>query len=150
LGKDQSIADNIISGVLMLAIMGAIITVIYAYAAPKVGEKFTEFYILGPGGKAADYTREMGMGQEGSIVIGIINRERESASYRVTVEIDGREKGKTGPIRLADGEKWEEQLNFVPDRAGDDQKLEVYLYKKDNSQPYLKPLRLWINVKPPG
>jgi uncharacterized membrane protein len=62
-------------------------------------------------------------GQEGSIVIGIINREREVASYRVTVEIDGRENGKIGPIRLADGEKWEEQMNFVPDRVGDNQKL---------------------------
>jgi uncharacterized membrane protein len=149
-GKNRSIADNVISGVLTLAILGAIVTMVYAYAAPKEGEKFTEFYILGPGGKAADYTREMVAGQEGSIVIGIINREREAASYRVTVEIDGRENGKMGPIRLADGEKWEEQMNFVPDRVGDNQKLELYLYKNNSPQPYLKPLRLGIDVKSPG
>jgi uncharacterized membrane protein len=37
-GKNRSITDNVISGVLTLAILGAIVTIIYAYAAPKEGE----------------------------------------------------------------------------------------------------------------
>jgi uncharacterized membrane protein len=114
-----------------------------------VGEKTTEFYILGPDGKAADYTSELVVGDEGSVIIGIVNREHETASYRVTVAIDGRENGNMGPVRLADGEKWEEQITYMPDRAGDNQRLEFYLYKNDNPEPYLKPLRLWLNVKSP-
>jgi len=55
-----------------------------------------------------------------------------------------------GPVTLTDGEKWEERMNFVPDRVGDYQKLGFNLYKNESSQPYLKPLRLWINVKSSG
>lgn len=145
--SNQNTADKVISGVLMLAVLGAAVTMIYAYVAPEQGEKFTEFYVLGPGGQAADYIRELVVGEEGSVVIGIINRELEVASYRVTVAIDGRENGKMGPVILAEGEKWEEKMNYVPDRAGDNQKLEFYLCKDESPQPYLKPLRLWLNVR---
>jgi len=85
----RCLTDRVISGMLVLMIAGAAVTMIYACAAPKVGEKFTEFYILGPDGRAVDYTRELVPGQEGDVIIGIVNREREAASYRVTVEIDG-------------------------------------------------------------
>lgn len=146
-GKKQSIVDRLISGILMLAILGAAVAMIYAYVSPETGEKFTEFYILGSGGESADYTKEMVVGEVGSIVIGIINREHETASYRVEVTIDGRENTDMGPVILADGEKWEEQKNYIPDRAGSNQKLEFYLYKNGSPEPYLKPLRIWLNVK---
>jgi uncharacterized membrane protein len=145
----QRPADRVISGLLVLAIAVAAVTMIYAYAAPGVGERFTEFYILGPGGKAADYTREMTAGQEASIVVGIINRQGEAAEYRVTAAIDGRETGKMGPVRLADGEKWEEQMSFIADRPADNQKLEFSLYINGSPAPRMGPLRLWINVKSP-
>jgi hypothetical protein len=38
----------------------------------------------------------------------------------------------------------------VPDRAGANQELEFYLYKNGGPAPYLEPLRLWLNVRPPG
>jgi uncharacterized membrane protein len=148
-GKNRSVTDRVIFGILMLAILGAAVAMIYAYAYPGEGEKFTEFYILGPGGIAADYASELTVGEEGSVIIGIINREHETASYRVMVTIDGRENGNMGTVILADGEKWEEQMSYIPDRAGDNQKLEFYLYKNENTEPYLKPLRLWLKVKSP-
>ncbi len=47
--------DKALSVILALTILGAIGTLGYAIASPKVGEKFTEFYIEGLEGKAADY-----------------------------------------------------------------------------------------------
>ncbi len=87
------------------------------------------------------------MGEKQSVIVGIINREHETASYSVKVMIDGIENGKIGPVMLADGEKWEEQTSYIPDRAGDNQKLEFYLYKNGSPEHYLKPLHLWVNVK---
>ncbi len=58
--------------------------------------------------------------------MGINNREHEMANYNVTIMIDGIENGKLGPVILADGEKWEEQTSYIPDRPGDKQKLEFY------------------------
>ena len=87
------------------------------------------------------------MGEGASIIIGVINRESETASYRVIVTIDGRENSNAGPVLLADGEKWEEQLRYIPDRVGNNQKLEFQLYKNDSPEPYMKPLHLWLNVQ---
>ena len=50
-------------------------------------------------------------------------------------------------IRLGDEQKWEEIVSFTADRVGDNQKVEFLLYKNGESEPYLKPLHLWINVK---
>ncbi len=48
----QSRNDKIFSTILILAIIAAVGTTIYVIVVPKEGEKFTEFYILGPGGLA--------------------------------------------------------------------------------------------------
>ena len=45
------VVDRILSIILIVAILGAIGTLSYVIAAPKVSERFTELYILGPEGK---------------------------------------------------------------------------------------------------
>jgi len=57
--------DKALSIILALAILGALGTLGYAIASPKVGERFTEFYIEGLEGKAADYPEELVVGEEG-------------------------------------------------------------------------------------
>ena len=51
--------DKALSIVLILAILGAIGTLAYVIASPKVGERFTEFYILGLEGKAEGYPKKL-------------------------------------------------------------------------------------------
>lgn len=47
----------------VLGIMG------YAIVKPKLGQKFTEFYILGLGGMIADYPKELKVGEIGVVPI---------------------------------------------------------------------------------
>jgi len=61
----------------------AIGTVIFIVVAPGEGEKFTEFYILGPKGKAADYPTEFMSGTPQTVIIGIGNHERREVTYTV-------------------------------------------------------------------
>ncbi len=144
--RGQSFVDKILSIILIAAILGAMGTLGYVIANPKVGEKFTEFYILGLEGEAIDYPRELMIGEEGSVRVGIINREYETVSYRVEVRIDGVRDNQTGPLELEHDEQWEEIVSFTPDRAGDNQKVEFLLYENGGSEPDLK-LHLWVNVK---
>jgi len=37
-------------------------------------------------------------------------------------------------------------VSSTPDRLGDNQKVELLLYKDAEAEPCLKPLRLWIDV----
>ena len=138
--------DKALSVVLVIVIAGVLGMLGYAIARPKVGEQFTEFYTLGLEGKAIDYPREMKVGEEGRVIVGIINREHERVSYRVEVRTDGVSNNQIGPLELAHDEKWEEIVSFTPDRAGDGQKVEFLLYKSEEGEPYLK-LHLWVNVK---
>ncbi len=41
------------------------------------GERFTEFYILGLEGKADNYPDELTVGEEGRVILGIVNHEHE-------------------------------------------------------------------------
>jgi len=43
----QSFSGKIISAILVAVILGSIGTLSYIIAGPKVGENFTEFYVLG-------------------------------------------------------------------------------------------------------
>ena len=140
-----------------------VITVIVAVAiaslghmvttTPRVGEKFTEFYILGSYGKAENYPTKLKVGEEGRVIMGIVNHEQKWASYKVEICIDGE---KT-ELRIAgvardqvnvelDREgKWEREVGFVPQEVGR-QKVEFVLYKE--GEPYFgEPLHLWIDVE---
>lgn len=138
--------DRVLSVVLVIAILGAIGTLGYVIAQPRVGERFTEFYILGPGGKAEDYPREVILGESASVILGIINREHEPVTYVVEITIDGRKAVALGPLTLEHEEVWEEEVSFAPARAGPDQKVEFLLYKGADEDVYLT-THLWLDVK---
>ena len=152
--RGQSTPDKVLSVVLAVVIAGAIGTLGYVVATPKVGEKFTEFYILGPEGKAENYPEELTVGEEGRVILGIVNHEQKGASYKVEVWIDG-EKAKLRiegedmdeiKVELENEEEWREEVGIVPQKAGEKQKVEFVLYKE--GEPYFEePLHLWIDVE---
>jgi len=138
--------DKALSIILVLAILAAIGTLGYAIATPKVGERFTEFYILGLDGMAADYPTELVVEEEGKVIVGIINQEHEIVSYWVVVKIDGEKNNEVEPLVLGDDEKWEEIVNFTPHRArAGVSQVEFLLYKDGEAEPYLA-LYLGVHV----
>jgi uncharacterized membrane protein len=155
--QEKSLTYNTVSLVLVVVIVVTIVGLGYvAVNTSRVGEKFTEFYILGPYGKAENYPTELKVGEEGRVIVGIVNHEQENTSYRVEVWIDGEQT----TLRI-DGEdryeidvglenegKWEQEVGFVPEKAGEKQKVEFVLYKE--GEPYFEePPYLWINVETP-
>jgi len=138
--------DKALSVVLILLILGAIGALAYVVGNPKVGEEFTEFYILSPGGVAVDYPRQLKVGEEGGVIVGVINREHETVSYRLEVRIDGAINNKVGPVILEHEGKLEQIITFAPDKPGDNQKVEFLLYKQGQAG-VCQSLHLWVDVK---
>jgi len=81
------------------------------------------------------------------VIVGIVNHEGREVSYRVEVVISSKKSAEVGPVVLADEQKWEGEVGFMPEVAGDNQKVEFLLYKDGEVQPCLEPLRLWVDVK---
>ena len=142
----NSIRDRILSVILILAALGALGMIGYNIIKPKVGQKFTEFYILGQDGTVATYPLNLAVGGEGKILVGIVNNEYSTVTYLVEVTINGVENTKVGGITLENMGKWENEITFTPDIAGNNQDVEFILYKDGKVDPTQEPLRLWINV----
>lgn len=135
-----------LSVILIVAILGALAALGYTVATPGSGEKFTEFYILGAEGKAENYPKEVVVGGEVGVIVGIINQEHKTMSYRLEVRIEGVKNNETELPVLEQGEKWQEVVSFIPDETGDNQKVELLLYKDGKSESPLE-LHLWVDVK---
>ena len=145
--RGQNTPEKVLSIILIVVILGAIGTMGYVIATPKIGQRFTEFYILGLTGNATDYQREVTIGEGGKVIVGIANQEYETMSYRVEVRIDGVKNNEVEGIILEHKEKWENEVSFTPEVAGENQKVEFLLYKNGEAEPHLKPLRMWVDVK---
>ena len=138
--------DKVLSSILVLAILGALGMMGYTVATPKIGERFTEFGILGPQGRLENYPTELMVRQEGKVIAHVGNHEHETVSYRIEVRIGGVRNNEVESIVLEHGEEWEQEISFVPEVAGKEQKVEFLLYKNREVDPCFEPLRFLINV----
>ncbi|MDY6836269.1 MAG: DUF1616 domain-containing protein [Chloroflexota bacterium] len=135
--KDMGGLDKVLSVVLMISIIGAIGTLAYVIATPRVGEKFSEFYVLGLEGRAEGYPKSLRPGQEGRVILGITNREHEDTDYEVSLRI-----GNQGTSiwmnqqefeyleipSLKHGEEWQQEISFIPQETSNQpQKVEFIL-----------------------
>jgi uncharacterized membrane protein len=75
--------DRVLSGVLVLAILVAIVTAVYVLSVPREGERFTEFFILGTNQSAADYPDRIITGQNYSLSVGVGNHEYRNTRYTI-------------------------------------------------------------------
>lgn len=136
--------NKILSLALVGAVMFAVGSFYYVATTPKVGEKFTEFYILGPGGKAEGYPWYMKTGEEKEVILGTVNHEYRPVSYTVEVRMDGYVKMRLGPFELNHEEKKEEPVSFSIYEPHENLKVEFLLFKDGESDPY-RSLHLWVN-----
>lgn len=135
---------------LAVAIVVALGGIVYLAATPQPDEKFSEFYLLGSQGKAEDYPQQVILGTNVAVTIGVVNHEYQPAAYRVGITINGARNKEINVGTLAHEQKWEQEISFIAQSAGDKQKVEFWLYKDNQVEPYLKdPLRLYIDVRQP-
>ena len=142
-GNLNKVATFLLSACLVVCI-GA---TVYLAVSPKVGERFTEFYILGPSGKAEGYPTNLMLGECGTVIIGVVNHEYEKVKYRIVVKLDNETIATMGNITLDHEEKLELNYTFTPQRVGERMKLEFLLYREDVEEPY-RTLHLWVSVRP--
>ena len=129
--------------IIMVIFLG---TVIYLVNAPRIGEEFTEFYILGPEGKIKNYPTNLTIGETASVIIGIVNHEYKEVTYRIVIKIDDETIDEITNIILSHNEKWEYNYTFSVNKIGEKMKLEFLLYREGIEEEYRK-LHLWITVK---
>jgi len=86
--RDRSWVDRALTIILILSIIASIAALAYVVVTPKEGEKFTEFYILGPGGKAYAYPTEVRAGENSTVIVGVVNHEYRRTNYTMEIQVN--------------------------------------------------------------
>ena len=81
--------DKALAGVLVASILLALITTVFVVTVPRPRERYTEFYLLGPGGNASGYPTGLAVSETASVIIGMANHEAVSMNYTVRVDLVG-------------------------------------------------------------
>jgi len=143
--------DKALTIILILSIIATIVALVYVVVTPKEGEKFTEFYILGPGGKAYDYPTEVRAGNNSTVIVGVVNHEYRLTNYTMEIQLNNTPAVDILLIMrmnlsLQHNDTWEQPLTYVLDETGDRLKLQFLLYKEGNFTAPYRDLHLWVNV----
>lgn len=145
LNDRSSRIDKALTVILVITIILSISALVYVVVIPKQGEKFTEFYILGPKGKAYDYPTSVGTGQKSTVIVGIVNHEYVTVNYTMRMAIQNSTLS-SRDVRLDNNQTWESPVIYELQRVGNDQKLDFLLYKEHNFTAPYRDLHLWVNV----
>lgn len=146
--KPKNRIDAILTVVLISTIIMAIYTTYFVIASPKMGEKFTEFYVLDENKKAINYTADLKLGSPATYIVGISNHEYEFTNYTLKILLD-KQVLTSKDIFSGHDETREYPITVEPvsgDFAGNDLKLEFWLFKgNDIINPY-RTLHIWVNI----
>jgi len=131
--------------ILLCAILGGSSALGYVMAKPVPRQPFTEFYILGIEGKADNYPLELYLGEEGKVIVGLVNHEQRVTDYRLEVTVGPNKQYELYPITLKPDEKWERIVGFTIQEADDSQQVEFRLGKNGGQADAIR--YLWVNIK---
>lgn len=140
----ESKKSQILSIILIITILLAISTTVYIILKPKQGESFTEFYILGPNGKASDYPTNLTLGQNGTVIIGVVNHEYQTANYEIVVSSNGTIMSQQN-ITLTNGNQTQIPYSFTAGSVGY-KNIEFSLYKLPDTTNVYRSLHLYVNM----
>jgi uncharacterized membrane protein len=126
--------------------------VVYAIAAPKQGEKFTELYILNSSGKVGQYPTVFSLGDSKPVIVGVINHEYRNVTYDLVIALNDSisvTNLHAEQWTLGDSQKWEKPIELKPDRAGTNMTMEFLLYIDGNMVAPYRECRLRVDVTNP-
>mgnify|MGYP000927928729 CR=1 FL=1 len=149
MGSSESKLDKALTVFLIFSILLSVVTLAYVVLSPKEGEHFTEFYLLGPEGKADNYPTKYILGENGTVIVGVVNHEYSPVNYTMEIKLENKSmflQENLKHITLAHNETWEEPVILTPEFEGKNMKLQFLLFNEtDKSLPY-RDLHLWIDV----
>lgn len=141
--------DRTLTVILLLSIIASVAVLAFVIAVPKQGEKFTEFYILGPNGKAENYPEYFHLGDSKPVIVGIINHEYRNVTYDLVVALNDSNnitQLSSQRLELADNQTWQQTVPLVPDHQGTNMEIQFLLYADGNMTAPYRDLHLWVSV----
>lgn len=132
-------------GAAALALLVALVAGVALALTPNPAARFTEFYLLGPGGLAEAYPRSAVAGQPLPLTVFVRSQEGQAVAYSVRLRLGAQTLASTPEFQLSDQAVLELPLSVVFPDAGSGQELTLELFRRGDAVPY-RTLRLFIDV----
>jgi len=79
------LVDKILTIGIVVMLIASVVVLAWAITTPRVGERFTQLAILGPGGMATDYPRNLTVGQDARVLLSIKSFEHRDVNYTIAI-----------------------------------------------------------------
>ncbi len=83
--RGMPLVDKILTIGIVVMLVASVVVLAWAVTTPRVGERFTQLAILGPGGMATDYPRNLTVGQDGRVLLSVKSFEHRTANYTIAI-----------------------------------------------------------------
>jgi uncharacterized membrane protein len=83
--KGMPLVDKLLTVGIAVMLVASVAVLAWAIATPGVGERFTQLAILGPGGMATDYPRNITVGEEKRVLLSVKSFEHELKNYTLVI-----------------------------------------------------------------
>lgn len=141
--RDSRRLLSIVFGVLLVAAVFGLVGL--AVSPVETRAPYTEFYVLGPEGKATNYPSNLSVGETGTVIVGIENHEHREVTYVFVAETD-HATFRSDSVTLQRGEMWRDELSFTFESSGmRTVSLKLYRSSVTGDDPYRR-LQLSVNV----
>lgn len=147
--REQDWLNRSLLGVVIGALALAGVAIMVLMIMPRPGDRFTEFYVLGPDGLGQDYPHVVTAGEPFTLTAAVRNQEGTTAHYTIFAQIDKQIIGASQGFTIADGTTQTQTLELILPLASADQTLELVLDRRGYPFPY-RTLQLWLKARPSG
>lgn len=134
---------KILTIILILSIILAISTAVYIIFKPNQTGS-TEFNLLSPVGNASVYPSNLTVGQNGTVILGIVNNESKTVDYHLVITSNGVVISEQN-LTLTKGENKEIPYTFTAGSAGY-KKIEFLLYKMPDNTNIYRSQYIYVNM----
>ena len=134
---------KILTIILILSIILAISTAVYIIFKPNP-DGSTEFNLLSPVGNASVYPTNLTVGENGTVILGIVNNESKTVDYHLIINSNGVVISEQN-LTLTKGENKEIPYTFTAGSVGY-KKIEFLLYKMPDNTNIYRSQYIYVNM----
>lgn len=83
--KGMPMVDKVLTLGIAVMLVASVGVLAWAVTTPRVGERFTQLAILGPGGMATDYPRNLTVGEDARVLLSVKSFEHRTLTYTLAI-----------------------------------------------------------------
>ena len=83
--RGMPMVDKLLTIGIVVMLVASVVVLAWAITTPRTGERFTQLAILGPGGMATDYPRNLTTGERATVLLSVKSFEHRLVNYSIAV-----------------------------------------------------------------